>query len=75
MNYLQSNYMHIDFLLKHLKFYYVTYNKGGKESRSMQLFNSWTQLLQGVPQESVLGSMLFNIYIDNDMFAMIYFLH
>ena len=24
-------------------------------------FNSWTQLLQRVPQESVLGSMLFNI--------------
>ena len=33
-------------------------------------FSSWSEITQGVPQDSVLDSLLFNIYLNNSFFLL-----
>ena len=40
------------------------------KSQNQCNFSSWTQLFQGVPEESVFGPILFNVYINDIFFAL-----
>ena len=55
------------FDIKNLKLLHSYLTKRWQRTKLNSSFSTWSQLLQGVPQGSVLGPVPFNIYL-NDLF-------